>query len=267
MAKKIVSTKQLTGTRVVGGKKGTRRIGKVRSFVFHPSEKKVVGFIVKRPDLLWMFRRKDLFVSIHGYEFVDGRIRVGQESTATNTGAYKDLGLEPEKCIMWIGLPLMTQDGESFGLVGDVEFNPRTGVVEGVKSHEGMAADALLGTRDVPADFIKGFRTGSGIALSSSDEQEGTSATPALGSILVSDEIKDLTTEGGAAEKLGKASAVAMDKASKTTAKVSKQASVAAKKTGKVVNKGAFATGKQIGKAKGMFSTFKEEYDKARHDD
>ena len=30
------------------------------------------------------------------------------------------------------------------------------------------------------------------------------------------------------------------------------------------MNKGAYATGKQIGKATGMFSDFKEEYDKAR---
>ena len=30
------------------------------------------------------------------------------------------------------------------------------------------------------------------------------------------------------------------------------------------MNKGAYATGKQIGKATGMFSEFKEEYDKAR---
>ena len=43
--------------------------------------------------------------------------------------------------------------------------------------------------------------------------------------------------------------------------------SEAAKKTGEVVNKGAYATGKQIAATKGMFSGFKEEYDKARHDD
>ena len=40
--------------------------------------------------------------------------------------------------------------------------------------------------------------------------------------------------------------------------------SEAAKKTGEVVNKGAYATGKQIAATKGMFSGFKEEYDKAR---
>ena len=37
----------------------------------------------------------------------------------------------------------------------------------------------------------------------------------------------------------------------------------AAKATGDAVNKGAYVTGRQIGRAKGMFSAFKDEYDKA----
>ena len=36
---------------------------------------------------------------------------------------------------------------------------------------------------------------------------------------------------------------------------------------GKAVNKGAYATGRQIKRASGMFSAFKEEYDKARKED
>ena len=76
MANKLTTTDELTGVRVIGGKKGTKRIGKVRRFVFHPKEKRVVGFVVKRPDLRWMFRRKDLFVAVSGYEIEDGRIVV-----------------------------------------------------------------------------------------------------------------------------------------------------------------------------------------------
>ena len=80
MAKQLITTSELAGTRVVGGKNGTKRIGKVRSFVFHPKEKRCIGFIVKRPDLLWMFRRKDKFVSIDGYDIEDGRIVSGGET-------------------------------------------------------------------------------------------------------------------------------------------------------------------------------------------
>lgn len=74
MAKNSITTNEIIGTRVIGGKRGTRRIGKVRRIVFHPKEKRVVGFIVKRPDLLWMFHRKDKFVAIDGYDLIDGRI-------------------------------------------------------------------------------------------------------------------------------------------------------------------------------------------------
>ena len=89
MASKLITTHELTGVRVVGGKNGTKRIGKVRRFVFHPKEKRCVGFIVKRPDLLWMFRRKDKFVSIEGYDIVDGRIAIRNVPEATDRAARR----------------------------------------------------------------------------------------------------------------------------------------------------------------------------------
>ena len=64
--KKLVTSHDIRKLRVVGGKKGTKRIGKVKSCVFHPTERRCIGFIVKRPDLLWMFHRKDIFVAAFG---------------------------------------------------------------------------------------------------------------------------------------------------------------------------------------------------------
>ena len=100
MANKLTTTDELTGVRVIGGKKGTKRIGKVRRFVFHPKEKRVVGFVVKRPDLLWMFRRKDLFVAVSGYEIEDGRIVVSNDPAATNRAACKALGVDWDACVL-----------------------------------------------------------------------------------------------------------------------------------------------------------------------
>lgn len=48
-----LTTKSLFGRKVVSSK--GKKIGKVRRFVFHPSEKRVVGFTVKRPDAALMF--------------------------------------------------------------------------------------------------------------------------------------------------------------------------------------------------------------------
>ena len=57
------------------------------------------------------------------------------------------------------------------------------------------------------------------------------------------------------------------DRARETVEAVKPAVSGATKAAGKAVNAGAYATGRQIKRASGMFSAFKEEYDKARKDD
>ena len=264
MANKLTTTDELTGVRVIGGKKGTKRIGKVRRFVFHPKEKRVVGFVVKRPDLLWMFRRKDLFVAVSGYEIEDGRIVVSNDPAATNRAACKALGVDWDACVLWVGLPVMTEDGEALGVVGSVTFDRKTGVVDSVTTDSGATANALLGKREIPANLVKGFRRGMGAALAQTGAEGEESEEVVLGAILVAEEARDIAVEGGLAEKAGEATAVVVDKAHTAVDKAKPVASAAAKKTGEVVTKGAYATGKQIAATKGMFSGFKEEYDKAR---
>ncbi|OUO91132.1 PRC-barrel domain protein [Gordonibacter sp. An230] len=264
MASTLITTDELVGVRVVGGKSGQKRIGKVRHFVFHPKEKRCIGFIVKRPDFLWMFRRKDKFVSIKGYDLVDGRVAVRDVPEATDRAACKALGVNWDDCVLWVGLPVMTEDGQSFGTVGNVVFDRRTGAVESFSTDGGATANALLGTRTVPADLVKGFRRGMGAAVAPTGQEGVRTDDVTLGAIFVSDEVKALASEGGMAEKAGAATAVAVDKVRTTVDKARPVASEVARKTGEVVNKGAYATGKQIAATKGMFSSFKEEYDKAR---
>ena len=261
MASKLITTHELTGVRVVGGKNGTKRIGKVRRFVFHPKEKRCVGFIVKRPDLALMFHRKDLFVAYNGYDVVDGNIVVRDDPTATDKGACKALGINWDDCVLWVGLPVMCQDGTSFGIVGSVLFDAETGVIDSLMVSQGATANMLLGVRRVPLSMMRGFRRGMGAALaggSVDDEAE-------LGAILVDDAVRDLPVEGGVAEKAGQATAIVGDKAHKAIDKMKPKASEAAAAAGEAVNKGAYATGRQLKRASGMFSAFKEEYDKARH--
>lgn len=264
MASKLITTHELAGARVVGGKNGTRRIGKVRRFVFHPKEKRCIGFIVKRPDLLWMFRRKDKFVSIEGYDLVDGRIVIRNTPEATDKAACKALGVDWDSCVLWVGLPVMTADGDAMGSVGTVTFDRITGAVDSVETDSGATANALLGKRVIPVSLVKGFRRGMGAALAQSGNEASEAEDVVLGAIMVADEVKDLAVEGGVAEKAGQATAVAMDKVHTTVDKAKPVVSEAARKTGEAVNKGAYATGKQIAKSKTMFSDFKEEYDKAR---
>lgn len=264
MASTFITTRELSGMRVIGGKKGTKRIGKVRRFVFHPREKRCVGFIVKRPDLLWMFHRKDIFVPIDGYDLVDGRIVIHPDAITNGRAACKALGIDWDSCVLWVGMPVMTEDGQAFGAVGNVEINRLTGAVRSFETDSGATANALLGKRTIDVSMVRGFRTGMGVEVSQTETEGEEPDEAVFGAILVSDEVKGVEAEGGAAEKAGAATAIAMDKVTTVVDKVKPQVSAAAEKTGEAVNKGAFATGRQIARSKTMFGDFKREYDKAR---
>ena len=263
MASNLMTNDELRGVRVLGGKNGTSHIGKVRRLVFHPRERRVVGFIVKRPDLALMFHRKDLFVSINGFDIVDGRVVVRQTPDATDKGACKALGIDWDTCVMWEGLPLMTESGETLGMVGTVTFDRATGAISTVTADAGATANTLLGTRVIPASYIKGFRRGIGVALVQQDEAgaEQDEDEIEFGAILVSDEAMKLVAEGSVAEKAGAATAVAVNKVNTT---VKPAVTNAAKATTQAVGKGVRAVGKRAEETKDAFSGFKEEYDKAR---
>lgn len=271
MAKRYGTTGEIVGKRVLLDKstpkkpEAVKRLGKVRHCVFHPTQRRFVGFIVKRPDLLWMFRRKDVFVAYNGYDVVDGRIVVSQAPEATGKGACKAMGVNYDDCVLWAGLPVMGEEGTVYGTVGDVSFDPKTGEVRSLTVTQGATANALLGVREIPGHLIRGFKRGIGTALSVNGQDEGEE--PILGAILVSDEVAELAVEGGLAAKAGEATAVVADRARETVEAVKPAVSTATKAAGKAVNKGAYATGRQIKRASGMFSAFKEEYDKARKED
>lgn len=272
MTSSAASTKELAGTRVVvHGKRGDKRIGKVHRFVFHPRAKRVVGFTVKRPDVALMFRRAEMFVAIGGYDMVDGRVVVRDEPTASGSGAIKALGIDYDACVLWVGMPAMTRSGETLGFVGDVAFDACTGKVFSVEIESGAASDVIVGKRAVPASLIEGFSFGVGVQLAAAGSYHGEEPDEdeeALrGAIIVADSAEDIPTEGGAAEAVGKASAVVANRAKETVAEAKPVVKEAARKTGEAINKGAYAAGKQIGRTQGMFAAFKREYDKAVRDD
>ncbi len=267
MAQQLISTKDLTGMKVWIEKPrkkdpdATKKMGKVRACVFHPQEKRCVGFIVKRPDIAWMFHRKDLFVAYNGYDIVDGAIVVHDAPEATDKGACKALGVNWDDCVLWVGLPVMCQDGTEFGLVGSINYDAKTGAIVSLDVTQGATANTLLGQRHIPVSMIKGFRYGMGAELVFTNEEEEDAVR---GAILVDDAVKELVVEGGLAERAGEATAVVADKAHHAVESVKPKVSEAAAVAGEAVNKGAYATGRQLKRASGMFSEFKEEYDKAR---
>ena len=112
-------------------------------------------------------------------------------------------GRQLDDCVLWVGLPVMTEDGTSLGMVGNVTFNRITGMVDTFDTDSGATANALLGKRTIPADLVKGFRRGMGAALAQVGSEGRETDEVVLGAMLVDDAAKDLVAEGGVAEKAG----------------------------------------------------------------
>ena len=250
--KKLVPSHDIRKLRVVGGKKGTKRIGKVKSCVFHPTERRCIGFIVKRPDLLWMFHRKDIFVALGGFDFADGRIRVKPDAPTSGHAVCRAMGIDWDKCVLWEGLPIMTADETAVGFVSNITFDIETGQVEAVEASNGATAKLLLGTLEVPASYIAGFKRGMGADLAvKEDSREAGEEVVFKGAILVSDDVWELSPEGGWAEAAGKFTAKAGARAKETAA------------AGAAVKEGAEGVGRQVSATKDAFGAFKEEFSKA----
>ncbi|HAM15843.1 MAG TPA: PRC-barrel domain protein [Eggerthellaceae bacterium] len=280
----LVCTRDFTGLRAVSESK-EKKIGKVRCALFHPSERRCIGFLVRRPDAALMFHRKDLFVALDGFHVADDELIVHDaDPKATDRGALKALGVNYDACVIWVGMPVMTRSGEHLGYVSAVDFDRETGAVASVRTEMGAASDALLGKRVIPGKYVKGFRLGQGMALSAVGHAASEDDDDALrGAVMVLDEAAQLPVEGGAAAAAGKATAIAAHKTKRTVVKTKRtvakaKASVdekveqarpaaqkAAKAAGDAAQAGSFAVGRQLGRASGMFAAFKDEFNKAVH--
>ena len=271
----LVSTRKLVDKKVFGGKDHAKHLGKVKAFIFHPQEKRCVGFVVKRPDVALMFHREDLFVAFDAFTVEDdGDIYVSQKTGATGDAACKRLGVDWNTCLVWRGLPVVTEAGETIGIVGDVLYDGLTGDVRSMKVDANASANALLGRRNIDSGLILGFRTGIGAPLLSTDMAEyNDDAAVVCGGILVANEVKDIVTEGladMAGRKAGELSVKARVKAAQAKPKAEALASTAkdaatkgAQTAGKAINKGARFAGERLAQTKSALAAFKEEYDKA----
>ncbi|MBP5313638.1 MAG: PRC-barrel domain-containing protein [Eggerthellaceae bacterium] len=264
MASKSYSTFDLSELRVYGGKKQSKFLGKVRSFVFYPKEKKIAGFIVKRPDFLLMFHRPNMFVAIDGFFLEEKHVILNNEPDTVGKAAIKRLKLDWDRSVMWVGMPVLTESGKVLGKVRAVNFSASTGRIINVEVIKSAAGSTIMGKLFIPADKVKGFKIGQGVAITEyGNPDEIEEENEVLGAIIVDEEVAEMETEGGFAEKAGQATAIAGHKVKKATAAAKPVAKKAVAATGKAINKGAYFTGQQIGKTKRMFSDFADEFRKA----
>ncbi len=210
-------------------------VGHVRMAVFSPDGKKLVGFLVKRPDVAGMIKREDIFVLRQGVSLVEDVVLIGDLKDDAGVAAIERLGVDWDTCIMWSGMDARTTDGKVLGFVCDVAFDLQSGHVIAFCVGDGSMAQSLVGHIEIPSGMLVGYSNGY---------------------MLVEPAAAKLMLSGGIAAKAGEGYA----KAKVAGAKAAKKADDAASRA---INKGSKALGKQIGRTKGMFGAFMDEYKKA----
>ncbi len=224
------------------GKKELTQVGRIHMAVFSPNGKRVVGFMVKRPDIAGMIKQEDQFLALDS--FVQGELGLvatkGKDSW--DDAARKRMGLDWGHCLMWSGMDAKTTDGKELGWVSDVEFSPKTGAVSIIFVGDGGVSEKLVGNVEIPVDMLRGY---------------------SKGKMLVDPEAARLALDGGIAAKAGASYGKAKVEGKKVADKAKVEGKKAAEATSVVVEKGAKGLGRQIRKSKGMFGSFMDEYKKA----
>lgn len=232
------SVLELAGAEVVvEDRKGRRRpIGRVGRVAFDPTRAVVAGYVVERPRLFMLIDRPDRLLARDRAKGVGELLVVTDAAQAWDRAAEKRLGLEWADTVIWLGMPVASESGTELGRVRDVAFDLSTGAVNAVGLTGGIAADAAIGVRDLPAALVIGY---------------------ADGAVRVRDAALDVGHSGGAAAAAGKGAAVAKARVSEAA-----EGAVAAAKVAAAYGRSAakVAANSDAGKkARGWLKALKDE--------
>ena len=220
---------------VAKGDGAGKRFGRVKTAVFSPEGTRVVGVMVRRPDIVGMIKRPDVFVALDALERRDKTLVVTNPKEGTDQAAQTRLGLDWNRCIIWSGMDARTESGRELGFVSDASFDATTGQVECFFVGDGGVAQTLVGALPIPAALVRGY---------------------AKGYMVVADEVASSELTGGVAAKAGEG-----------YARVKVRGAAAAKKAddkaARALDKGSKTLGRQLGRTKGMFGSFMDEYKRA----
>jgi uncharacterized protein YrrD len=212
-----------------------KQIGKVVDVVFHPKDNVAIGYLVARPDILFIWRRKDLLLAFDRATVLADKVHVDGKA-AWGKAAANRLKINWDEAVIWRGMPVRTKDGKALGYVRDAVIDEDDGSLNGLGLTSGIAADVAVGTVDMPARLVKGWNGSA---------------------IVVEEEAKQIESDGGAAVVAGRAAAVAQDRASKASAAAVQGAKTAAAYTKSAVKVAAKSdTAKKVG---GFFKSMRDQ--------
>ncbi len=169
-----------------------KKLGHIRAFIF--SDNNCVGFLIKRPDFLWMFHRKPGFVSLKECTIKKDGVSV------KNTKAIVPKNKNDQKLLNWLELPVNFGD-KKIGYISRVDFDAKTGELKSIGLSQGTISGMVLGKSEIKAKDIEGY----------SDKHQA---------VMVKNGASIYETKKGAAEAAGKATSVVIHKVKKTAPKV-----------------------------------------------
>lgn len=261
---------------IAGKNDSLKKYGKIRSFVFHPSQPRAIGVVIKRPDAALMVKRKDHFVALDRLEPVEGGLRVVDSSDSWDLAACRRLDVDFDQCIIWSGMPVRTKGGKELGVISDIALHDESFEIDHISISNGSVNHVVLGSLDIPAERIYGYSKGAIVVEDKMENLEESGGAAAKAGVAWAKTKQSASKAGKTAEKAinegaykaGEAIGAARDKAAESAAKREKKKREAADRgeyTG--VDKAANIFGRQLGKASHMFKDFKDEFDKASHED
>lgn len=182
--------------------------GTVTRVLCHPADPAVVGFEVQPPNLAVVVSRKPRYLTLAGTRIEDGALTVDDLKARSGERAARALGIEWEKTVIWVGMPVLTASGEQLGYVRDAAFEWESGRILEVALSEGITSDAAVGTRAIPGDLVTGF---DGAAVRAADAASGAQFSgglaakagtgAAVAKVVVGDAAKRAAGLGGSAVK------------------------------------------------------------------
>ena len=141
-----------------GTPRSPKKLGKIHFPVFTPGGTRVVGFMVRQSDIAGMIERPDRFVALDAIGVYEGAIAVDDVKGTYDTAAAKRLDINLDDCIIWVGMDVRTESGDVVGYCSDVEFKPRSGIVQAFYVTAGAASSVLVGDTQVPPTMLRRLR-------------------------------------------------------------------------------------------------------------
>lgn len=139
---------------------GEAELGTVERLLFHPSEPRVIGAMVRPPAALVVVTRPETFLPLSSLSFSSAGAATDLAKLPSQRASANRLGHDPDFTVIWTGMPVQGPSGRQIGAVTDVEFDPASGDVCRLEVAGGAIADAAHGRFVVPGRVVEGYAAG-----------------------------------------------------------------------------------------------------------